>query len=197
MTTVTLFTVTSLVWPVVRSMFFNLTYLDLLFLPRESLEDFEPCGLLEPGSWICWALTRAEFNRGFRVDVPKIAKQISSIIKIYTVSDVDDFWRETKKYWFYLFSRPRIHVNEFSDCLQLLWVDENILKLKFWVFPNLVSFGICIFMSHEFGTSLLCNSYDLMLRNLNWNWTLPFLTLHIRHLNASAVFLNVQTEQSQ
>jgi hypothetical protein len=80
MTTVKLFTVTSRVCPVVRSMFFNLTYLDLLFLLRESLlEDFEPCGLLEPGSWCCCALTSAEFSRGFLVDVPKTTEKGSTV----------------------------------------------------------------------------------------------------------------------
>lgn len=75
MKTVTLFTVTSRVWPVERSMFFNRIYFDRLFLLFDILlEDFEPCGLLEPGNWIwvaaCWA-TSAEFIRGFRVEVPK------------------------------------------------------------------------------------------------------------------------------
>lgn len=86
MTTVKLFTVTSRVWPVVRSMFFNRTYLDLLFLLRESLlEDFEPCGLLEPGSWICCALTRAEFSRGFLVDVPKMTEMIRRLADTFEV----------------------------------------------------------------------------------------------------------------
>lgn len=83
MTTVTLFTVTSRVCPDVRSMFFNLTYFDLLFLLRESLlEDFDP---LAPGNCICvaacWALTSAEFNLGFLVDVPK--KKV--VLNIFTV----------------------------------------------------------------------------------------------------------------
>ena len=56
-------------------MFFNRTYFDFLFLPRESLlEDLEPWVLLDPGSWICWALTRAELRRGLRVEVPKKVK---------------------------------------------------------------------------------------------------------------------------
>jgi hypothetical protein len=61
---------------VVLSIFFNRTYFDRLFLLRDNLlEDFELCGLLDPGNWICvaacWA-TSAEFSRGLRVEVPKI-----------------------------------------------------------------------------------------------------------------------------
>lgn len=51
MTTVTLFTVTSRVCPVDRSIFFKRTYFDRLFLLRDILlEDFEVCELLEPGN---------------------------------------------------------------------------------------------------------------------------------------------------
>lgn len=57
-------------------MFFNRTYFDLLFLFFDILlDDLEPLALGgPPGLCIvaaCCALTRAEFKRGFLVEVPK------------------------------------------------------------------------------------------------------------------------------
>lgn len=151
MTTVTLFTVTSRVCPEVRSMFFNLTYLDLLFLLRESLlEDFEP---LAPGNWICvaacWALTSAEFSRGFRVDVPKKEVNRISIRQCWFKSLINCFhccptWTINLLILF----AHQYRRNIFHTVCSCWMMSENIFAIKFWGFPKMFFFrNVDIFAS--------------------------------------------------
>lgn len=190
MTTVTLFTVTSLVWPVVRSMFFKRTYLDRLFLPRESLlEDLALCGLLPPGSWLCWALTSAELSRGLRVEVPKIEISVSDRFDCYCLVAwtikilISSGWRV---------SQTPTQTQQFSVCH---W---KCFHATFRGFPS-----ICSWRNHEIcGPCGAPNRRNRFPKAQTKNFSkkpriLPFLTSHMRHLNASAVFLKVHTLQSQ
>lgn len=193
MTTVTLFTVTSRVCPDVRSMFFNLTYFDLLFLLRESLlEDLEP---LAPGNWICvaaccWAAT-AELRRGLRVDVPKNRELHSvKLFKLFKCFNCYPTWTINL---LIIFSAPT-QMEFFTYCLQLLDDDWKYFRHQFS--------GISLTQFTEECESLwfmlnkLKNLLEIIFftsRNLRKSLILPFLTSHIKHLKASAVFLNVQT----
>jgi hypothetical protein len=114
-------------------MFFNRTYLDLLFLLRESLLDFDP---LAPGNWICvaacWALTRAELSLGFRVDVPKnesiSIRDFYALVSVLGLLLLFDMNHESIDFF-----RAPTQTDVFSVCLMTM---ENNFANDFWAFPG-------------------------------------------------------------
>lgn len=181
MTTVTLFTVTSRVCPLVRSMFFNLTYFDLLFLPRDSLlDDLEPCVLADdPGSWSCCALTSAEFIRGFLVDVPKINNQ-AVINKIFhhpaiTSDDIYTSQHEPEDYWFIFARAPTQRKNFPSAAVRFLkYFHRRVSGLSHSLWPTESHFHCVTHCGEPRTTNLLTKlrtTFPKLLLYLFWHRT--------------------------
>lgn len=195
-------TVTSRVCPVVRSMFFNRTYFDLLFLPRDNFEDLELWGLLDPGncSWVaaCWALTRAELSRGFRVDVPTMTRERTVSISrhfmlhLWVTNCCSTWW------CFYCISTWSIKISIFlrtntDVSTSIMWI-AKIFSLGF---PQpRIQRNVAFCGSHR-GSFHEVQLDHAKMSSWKRNSNIPFLTSHMRHLKASALFRNVHTEQSQ